>query len=131
MDHAAERPTDEVASWSVTMSELERWAARVAADGSAEPYLAGQPPSGSTLRLETVTEDGMHLVVAVGRVVRHGSGAPHGTETPELTEAELADARSAVRALLDLTGHQTGPATTDVVLTASGPHVIACWLGKE
>lgn len=122
-----EHPRDEAASsWCSALPELERWAERVAADGPAEPYLAQRRPSGSALRLATVTEDGMHRVLAINRVPERGA-----LEPVQLTEYELAEVRSTVRALLDLAGQERGCASIDVVLTPTGPHIVACQLGTE
>lgn len=128
MDHHSDHMTDGAQrSWGRALSEMEQWAARIAASGSAEPYLAEDPHRGATFRMETVTENGMHRVVAVSRARgRQDRGA---SDLAQLTEAELADVRSVVRALLDLAGHQAGRASTDIVLTATGPRIVACRLG--
>jgi len=56
-------------------------------------------------------------VVAIG----HPGSAPP-------SEDEQTVLRSAVRALLDLTGHETGRARTEVLLTGRGPQVLSCSL---
>lgn len=129
MEHPSDFPLDGATSfWNAALSEAERWAAAVAACGSAEPYLAEKRPPGSTFGVETATEDGMHQVVAITGA--SGRDDPSTPDPARLTEADLAELRSVVRALLDLVGHESGRATTDVVLTAAGPHIVACKLDR-
>ncbi|MEW2121558.1 hypothetical protein AB0945_41785 [Streptomyces sp. NPDC005474] len=77
----------------------------------------GERPQGPEFRVETMTSNGMHQVVGIA----HSHDAPPA-------EQEQATLRSAVMALLDLAGHESGPARTTVVLTARGPHIVGCEL---
>ncbi|WP_053743336.1 hypothetical protein [Streptomyces sp. NRRL WC-3618] len=78
---------------------------------------SGERPQGPEFRVETMTSNGMHQVV----------GIAHSCDAPP-AEPEQATLRSAVMALLDLAGHESGPARTTVVLTARGPHIVGCEL---
>lgn len=98
------------------LSSVERWAERVATDGKAPPYVTRGPVDGPRFSVETETVDGMHNVARI-------APAPSG-------EAERAAMRSLVRSLLDLAGHESGPARTQVVLTPVGPRVVACSLSE-
>lgn len=95
------------------LSSVERWAELVATGGTPS-FVAGAPAEGPTFSVETETVDGMH---SVSRIV-----------PPPAGEAERAAMRSLVRSLLDLAGHESGPARTEVVLTGVGPKVVACSL---
>ncbi|WP_050372513.1 hypothetical protein [Streptomyces acidiscabies] len=77
----------------------------------------GEPPQGPEFKVETLTSNGMHQVVRI----------THPRDAPP-TEPEQATLRSAVMALLDLAGHESGPARTTVVLGARGPHIVGCEL---
>lgn len=126
------RPPDPpgAAQLRATLQELaavEEWARRVR-DGGGGGGGGGGPDGGSAhegleglvgpvLRVETMTGGGMHRVLAV-------------SPAPRCDEARLAAVRSAVRALLDLAGHQEGPARTEVALTEDGPRIVACRLGE-
>jgi hypothetical protein len=68
-----------------------------------------------------MTESGMHYVVKVTVSGPHGEGAP----AVGLSAEVLAAVRSVVRCALDLTGHQTGRAVTEVALTVAGPRIVA------
>jgi hypothetical protein len=69
----------------------------------------------SRFHVETVTVGGMHLVVDI---------LPD-TLAPPLSETDRAAVREAVRSVLDLLGHASGSARTDVVLTAEGTRVVS------
>ncbi|MEV1082002.1 hypothetical protein AB0I98_27750 [Streptomyces sp. NPDC050211] len=77
--------------------------------------------AGRSFHVETMTENGMHDVVVVTASGPHGAGVP----LAGLSAEELAAVRSVVRAALDLTGHQTGRAVTEVALTEAGPRIVA------
>ena len=70
-------------------------------------------PDARALTVETTTNEGMHCVVST---------------TPQLAEEEAADVRSLVRALLDLLGHEHGPARVEIAVTPSGPRILDCWV---
>ncbi|MCC9308115.1 hypothetical protein LN042_13635 [Kitasatospora sp. RB6PN24] len=108
------------------LTVLEDWAERVRDGGGGGGGSGGVGDTGGcgaseelvgpVLRVETMTRNGMHRMVAVRPAADHD-------------EAQLAAVRSVVRALLDLTGHQEGFAWTEVVLTARGPRITAGGLG--
>lgn len=98
------------------LSSVERWAERVAADREAPPFVDRAPLEGPEFSVDTETVDGMHSVARI---------APAPSD-----ESEQAAMRSLVRSLLDLVGHESGPARTQVVLTPSGPRVVACSLSE-
>ncbi|MBL1109809.1 hypothetical protein JK361_35455 [Streptomyces sp. 5-8] len=98
------------------LSSVERWAERAAADGKASPYAVHGPVDGPRFSVDTETVDGMHNVARI---------APSPSD-----EAERAAMRSLVRSLLDLAGHESGPARTQVVLTPAGLRVVACSLSE-
>ncbi|WP_446039167.1 hypothetical protein [Streptomyces sp. SID1121] len=108
------------------LSTVERWAERVASGGRPEPYAAQESLDGPQFSVETETENGMHTVAGIVAL----APAPD-TGTAGLDETERAVLRSLVRALLDLAGHESGPARTHVVLTPGGPRVAACQLGPH
>ncbi|GGU87899.1 hypothetical protein GCM10010260_21860 [Streptomyces filipinensis] len=98
------------------LSSVERWAERAATDGQVPPYTLQGPVDGPRFSVDTETVDGMHNVARIAPL-------PSG-------EAERAAMRSLVRSLLDLAGHESGPARTQVVLTPAGPRVVACSLSR-
>lgn len=118
MKDPRDRPPDgtELAHALQDLSSVERWAERVAAHGQAPPYVAQGALEGAEFSVETETVDGMHQVARI---------AP-----PPSDETERAAMRSLVRSLLDLAGHESGPARTQVVLTPAGPRVVACSLSE-
>ncbi len=115
---------------NAALSEAEQWAVQVAKHGRRGPYLADrQPPPGPAFSVETMTREGMHEVVAISRITHEPS---RGTTRPaELAKTEAAQVRSLVRALLDLAGHEAGRATTHVVLTTTGPHIVSCTFDRD
>ncbi|GAB2698233.1 hypothetical protein [Kitasatospora kifunensis] len=104
------------------LSAIEEWARRVGGGGGGGPDEYPTPVD-PVLCVETMTGSGMHRVVAIS------SATIPAVRTP-LAEAPAAALRSLVRALLDLVGHQEGPAHTKVALTAHGPRIVACRLGE-
>ncbi|MFI5754886.1 hypothetical protein [Streptomyces sp. NPDC051569] len=105
------------------LSAVERWAQRAGAGGRPEPYTSEESLEGPEFSVETMTRNGMHRVVGMTAREQRGDPDPGGP-----TETEAAVLRSVVRALLDLAGHESGPARTGVVLTARGPRIVACCL---
>ncbi|WP_405939256.1 hypothetical protein OG338_23880 [Streptomyces sp. NBC_00726] len=97
------------------LTSVERWA-ELAATGGSPSFVTDAPTEGPIFSVETETVDGMHNVSRI---------AP-----PPDGEAERAAMRSLVRSLLDLAGHESGPARTQVVLTTAGPKVVACSLSE-
>ncbi|MEV6162553.1 hypothetical protein AB0L71_11625 [Streptomyces sp. NPDC052052] len=97
------------------LQELSTTERLVGSDAGALP--PGARPDGPVFVVETESDDGMHEVVGI----RH----PDDVRPSEENRTEL---RSAVRALLDLIGHETGPARTEVLLHAGGPQVLSCSL---
>jgi len=107
------------------LSTVERWAERANGDAPAAPGAAQDPPEGPEFSVDTETVNGMH---SVSRIAAHPGGVDAGP--PALDESARAAVRSLVRSLLDLAGHESGPARTQVVLTAAGPRVVGCSLGR-
>lgn len=108
------------------LSTVERWAERANGDDpAAAPGAAQDPPEGPEFSVDTETVNGMH---SVSRIAAHPGGVDAGP--PALDESARAAVRSLVRSLLDLAGHESGPARTQVVLTAAGPRVVGCSLDR-
>lgn len=138
-DRAEDRP--ELSHALHDLSTVERWAERANGDDPARPDVAQEqePPQGPEFSVETETVNGMH---SVSRIAAHpadgaavtgdGESIATGGEaaTVALDESARAAVRSLVRSLLDLAGHESGPARTQVVMTAAGPRVVGCSLGE-
>ncbi|MEU6755062.1 hypothetical protein [Streptomyces sp. NPDC046685] len=104
--------------WTVPVHDrpgLERWAHQVAAARHAAPYLVEELLTGAKFRVETLTVDGMHLVADI---------TPERDAAP-LPEADRAQIRATVRALLDLAGYKSGTTRTDVLVSARGSRIAA------
>ncbi|MET8772170.1 hypothetical protein [Streptomyces sp. NPDC004658] len=101
-------------------SVLHRINQELARVGGLVPRGTRALPEDTEFLVTTVTESGMHQVVGVD-ARRRGSAEP-----AEATPDEQVELRSAVRALLDLTGHSSGTVRTSVVLLPEGPRVVAC-----
>ncbi|MFH9088897.1 MULTISPECIES: hypothetical protein [unclassified Streptomyces] len=101
-------------------SVLHRINQELARVGSLGPRGTRALPEGTEFLITTVTESGMHQVVAVDARRRGGSGPS------EATPDEQVELRSVVRALLDMAGHGAGTVRTSVVLLPEGPRVVAC-----
>jgi hypothetical protein len=121
--HPPGRPRDEVEPERALreLTTVERWAERFGAGGRP----AAEPPEdsmdGPEFSVETTTRNGMHRVVGIAGTP--GRGDPCRA-VAALSETERSILRSVVRALLDLAGHECGPARTEVVLTAHGPRIV-------
>lgn len=79
--------------------------------------------------VETATTDGMHEVVRIRET--DGGGESGRAEGVQLSEAERAEIHTAVRANLDLRGHESGPALTEVMLSETGARVLGCHIGRR
>ncbi|MFB6485105.1 hypothetical protein ACFCXF_26200 [Streptomyces virginiae] len=104
--------------WTVPVHDrpaLARWAEQAVTARHSAPYLVEELLTGSKFRVETLTVDGMHLVADI---------APEGTAAP-LHDAEQAQIRATVRALLDLAGYESGTTRTDVLVGARGSRIAA------
>ncbi|MEV5174898.1 hypothetical protein AB0L10_28335 [Streptomyces flaveolus] len=101
-------------------SVLHRINQELARVGSLGPRGTRALPEDTEFLITTVTESGMHQVVAVD-ARRRGSSEP-SRATPD----EQVELRSVVRALLDMAGHSSGTVRTSVVLRTEGPRVVAC-----
>ncbi|MET7699936.1 hypothetical protein [Streptomyces sp. NPDC005485] len=123
------------------LSTVERWAERANGDVPAPPDVAQdqEAPQGPEFSVETETVNGMHSVARIAAhpadrdaVAGGGEAAAAGEEgaAVALDESARAAVRSLVRSLLDLAGHESGPARTRVVMTAAGPRVVGCSLGE-
>ncbi|WP_086563283.1 hypothetical protein [Streptomyces africanus] len=97
--------------------------------GAAEAWLAGRPSlpcvieeflEGPRLIVDTFTHAGMHHVLGMTGA---GLTGGHLVHPADLAEVPAAAARATVRALLDLTGLESGRARTHVVLTPQGPRI--------
>ncbi|MCX4725062.1 hypothetical protein [Streptomyces sp. NBC_01306] len=107
------------------MSEAETWHSlldEVHALANCPGWSAAYSPpptlSAEPLRVDARTTDGIHEVTAV--TVRGGD------DPPAYSEEQAACVRSAVRALLDLMGHESGHTTTEIALTTAGPRIMSC-----
>ncbi|MFG2130773.1 acetyl-CoA carboxylase biotin carboxylase subunit family protein [Streptomyces sp. NPDC048751] len=98
--------------------DLDRWLA----DAPAGPHLVEEFLTGPRVSVDTLTCDGMHEVT--GMTTRRATDAVL-LHPGALAEADRVEIRAAVRALLDLAGLQSGPAHTEVVVTANGPRIAA------
>ena len=97
------------------LSVVERWADHIGPGGRPEPAVEeGKSQDGPEVLVTTETTDGMHQVVCI---------------TGPVEETDEAVLRSMVRSLLDLVGHESGPARTTVALTSAGPRVLECRRG--
>ncbi|WP_377267933.1 hypothetical protein [Peterkaempfera sp. SMS 1(5)a] len=74
--------------------------------------------------VETTTSGGMHEVVRIQELGHDGVGEAVG-----LSESVLAEVRTAVRGHLDLLGHESGTALTEVVMSEQGTRVVGCRTG--
>ncbi|WP_449482654.1 ATP-grasp domain-containing protein [Streptomyces avidinii] len=108
-----------------TDADLARWAEPdgcAGSDGSAAlegPFTVEDFLEGPEFSVETLTVDGMHLVAGITATAEPVGPAPLG-------ELEAGAIRATVAALLDLAGHESGPAHTEVVLTRTGPRIREC-----
>ncbi|MDV9175116.1 hypothetical protein R6V09_34015 [Streptomyces sp. W16] len=98
--------------------DLEKWVA----DAPAGPHLVEEFLSGPRVSVDTLTCEGMHEVTGMTTGTYGGADLLHPAA---LSEADTAEIRTAVRALLDLAGLQSGPAHTQVVVTGNGPRIAA------
>jgi hypothetical protein len=74
--------------------------------------------------VETTTSGGMHEVVRIRELCHEGVGEATG-----LSESVLAEIRTAVRGHLDLSGHESGTAFTEVVMSEEGARVVSSRTG--
>lgn len=98
-------------------SGLDQWAQEAAAEPSSGAYLLEELPTGPRFRVRTLTVQGMHLVADVSA----------GTAAEPLSAPVLAGIRAVVRDVLDMAGHESGVAHTEVVLTPKGARVAEVW----
>ncbi|MEV6839755.1 hypothetical protein AB0N17_35545 [Streptomyces sp. NPDC051133] len=98
-------------------------------DTALEAWAAGRPSlpcvieeflEGPQLIVDTFTHAGMHHVLGMTGTTLTGGQFVHPAE---LAEAAATAARATVRALLDLTGLESGHVRTHVVLTPRGPRI--------
>jgi hypothetical protein len=75
--------------------------------------------------VETTTSGGMHEIVRIHELAEDGVGEAAGQ-----SESVLAEVRTAVRGHLDLLGHETGPAVTEVVVSDVGTRVLSSRTGR-
>ncbi|MDH6129694.1 hypothetical protein [Kitasatospora sp. GP82] len=103
---------------------LDAWRRRIDETGPPGPYLVEEYAVGPEFSVETLTVDGAHYVIGI--TAKQSGG--HVLPAP-LPEREQMLIRSSVTALLDLADYESGPAHTDVVLTARGPRIVASQAG--
>ncbi|QMU77312.1 hypothetical protein GXW83_18020 [Streptacidiphilus sp. PB12-B1b] len=154
--HSHPRSQKELTHAYTDLTTVERWAAHTHTEPTTNPSPATNQPH-YTITTETtdgmhhitaITAHPAHLateqtskagwaeqvaVVPVTDTTPRSSPALSPTEpappaTGALEPADLSVLRSLVRSLLDLAGHEHGPAHTDIVLTPAGPHVLQCRL---
>ncbi|MFF8832189.1 acetyl-CoA carboxylase biotin carboxylase subunit family protein [Streptomyces sp. NPDC015131] len=107
---------------------LDGWERAVAGRGTPGPFLVEEYLPGPQYAVDTLSVDGMHQVAGITatrttgpprfETVSHTHPAPLG----DRAEAEI---RSAVCALLDLAGFESGPAHTTVVRAPAGTRVLS------
>ncbi|SEN18754.1 hypothetical protein [Actinacidiphila rubida] len=126
MTSAPDRPDDPVgpATSFGEMADAEHWAEYVAIARASGSYAGHDVPDGPLFSIRTRSDNGMHDVVAV-EPLRPVHGREHPTPPGE---AETVVLRSAVRGLLDVAGHESGPARVDVLLLPEGPRIKGIWL---
>ncbi|MFE9097035.1 hypothetical protein [Streptomyces sp. NPDC007264] len=93
---------------------LEAWVA----GGPSLPCVIEEFLEGPRIAVDTFTHAGMHHVLGMAGPLRAGGPCVHPVEP---TEAAAAAARATVRALLDLSGLESGRVRTHVVFTPRGP----------
>ncbi|MEU3468597.1 hypothetical protein ABZ716_11865 [Streptomyces sp. NPDC006687] len=94
---------------------LADWAGRAVAGRYPGPHLVEELLTGPRFSVETFSVDGMHLVAGI---------TPEGHAEP-LSEEDRAGVRATVRALLDLSGYESGTTRTQVLLTSRGSRIAA------
>ena len=121
-----------------------RAAARLLSDAAAIRRLLAQPgrpvvsqdqPAGRELLVSTLTVDGMHHLVGITERTRKGANVA-GVDYVHpaiLARRDKAAVAAAVTSLLDLAGHEFGPAETEVALAVDGPLVVAsgAWFSRH
>jgi hypothetical protein len=107
------------------LAEVEFWAEHTKVPRHPRSYVSTESLDGPIFSVGTSTRSGMHQVVDIS--ARPTEDHPQATPA---TEAECAVLRSVVRAVLDLVGHETGSARTQVALTARGPRIARLQLGE-
>lgn len=125
MSSTPSRDTADSSTAFQELAEVEFWAEHAEVAGHPRSYVSTESLDGPVFSVGTSTRSGMHQVVDI-------SARPtedHPRATPP-TEAECAVLRSMVRAVLDLVGHETGSAQTQVALTARGPRIARLQLGE-
>ncbi len=85
------------------------------------------PEPAVELLVQTRTEAGMHHVIDI-RPDADSAGWPDSTDG---TPINLAEVRSIVTAVLDLSDHESGSAVTRVQVTFRGPRVTSCQLRAD
>jgi hypothetical protein len=106
------------------LAEVEFWAEQAEASGHPRSYVSTESFDGPVFSVRTSTRSGMHQVVDIS-----ARPTEDHSQATSPTDAECTVLRSVVRAVLDLVGHETGSARTQVALTARGPRIARFQLG--
>ncbi|MFD7626666.1 hypothetical protein ACFV7Q_11640 [Streptomyces sp. NPDC059851] len=127
MGHPYRPPTaDRLSRTLQDLTAVERWAEHIGTERPPDSGSGHRAWDGIEFGVDTMTRTGMHHVTRITARLRSGTGTTG--PAPEPAEADRAVLRSAVRALLDMAGHESGPAHTVVALTPQGPRVLSCRL---
>ncbi|MER6381355.1 hypothetical protein [Streptomyces sp. NPDC001250] len=106
-------PLDEIAA-------MERLAERVKVASNSRSYASEEMLDGPMFSVTTSSSEGMHHILDISPQQPVDS---QESVHPGATESELTLLRSAVRAALDVMGHEFGAARTTVAITDSGPRI--------
>ncbi|HEX6344802.1 hypothetical protein [Umezawaea sp.] len=87
------------------------------------PFVVEKLSSDPEVVVTTLTVDGMHRVVGITERVE-GTGTRSYVYPASLVESRMVRVRAAVTSMLDLIGHEFGPAQTRVALVGPEPRVL-------
>ncbi|PRY36957.1 hypothetical protein [Umezawaea tangerina] len=101
--------------------DVDEWAR--AREPHSGPFAVEKLDSDPEVVVSTLTVDGMHRVIAITERVEE-AGARSYVYPASLPELRMVRVRAAVTSMLDLVGHEFGPAQTRVALTGPEPRVL-------
>lgn len=107
------------------IADTERWAHYVEVARDSGAYVSHEPLEGPAFSIQTRSSHGMHHVLSISP--RQAPDGRHDVAAPA-SEEEAVVLRSVARGILDLAGHESGEARTEVVLLPHGPRITALWL---